>query len=319
MLTSGTIAPALLPVLLLLASCQTNSFVDGRYVYLSNHREGYSKAKISEAFGTAAKDNEPVVLFIHGRGNEPKKSLDGTGLIARIGDVKGMAVHKLEKLEVKVLMFSWDSMRHRGFLELDFYDRERPLGNTTAAAQRLVEVINILNSLPRRPKMVLIAHSMGSIVVQRYVRDHGAFPEGLFSNVLLSSADADNDGHADWVQTLTKTARVYVTVNEHDCILLDATDGRDPEKTSLKSLGLDPGVELARGAIYVRLSDTIHGMPKLTAHEAFSSDFPYVRDFYRTVLHGGEVDLRDSTRIAVVKDNVYRLLQGPQQRKASSP
>lgn len=294
----------------MLAACQTGSYVKENYVYL-REGPGYTRENVPAAFRAAFDAGQPVVLFIHGRGNEPGKSLKGASYLAHLWKVEGFAVRRLEEHKVTVVLLSWDSTRNAGFLDLDFYDRTRALENSAEAAERLADVVRSLSSIgPGRPGMVLIAHSMGAIVVEKYVRKYGAFPPGMFSNVLLSSADADNVGHESWVETLTRTSRVYVTVNENDGILSEATDARDFDR--VQSLGRNPGSVLAPGAIYVRLSDSAYGLPELRAHEAFYLDpwdgYRHVRNFYGTVLRGSELDLGNARQIGVVSGNLYRLL-----------
>ena len=78
----------------------------------------------------------PTILFVHGRGNEPKKSLKG-GLF-----VQGLAVHKLETdYGANVIMFNWDSKRGNGLK-----DRSRPLSKMEDAANSFSVVLQGIRS-----------------------------------------------------------------------------------------------------------------------------------------------------------------------------
>ena len=72
-------------------------------LYLSDQSR-YTHAQVETALDRAFSYQKPVVLFVHGRGNEPEKSLNGGTY------VEGNAVHKIEQqYDVKVVMFNWDS------------------------------------------------------------------------------------------------------------------------------------------------------------------------------------------------------------------
>ena len=270
--------------IVLLAGCRSLSYDPDKFVYLSNER-AFARDGVPAAFKEVLPAEKPVVLFVHGRGNEPGKSLVGTGLLSQMYGLEGRAVHNLEETyRLPVVLFSWDSKRNPGLLNLDLADRCRPLENSVEAAERLRSVVESLSSLKtERPRVVLLAHSMGTWVVKNYVEKYGPFPKGLFANVVLSSADVDNAGHDVWVQTLAATSRVYITVNEGDEILLQAT--KSCRKEGVLPLGRVPGQARASNATYVQF-------PSMEAHEIFFrkewGKFDRVRDFYGAVLSGGE-------------------------------
>lgn len=272
-------------IVTLVAGCTSLRYDPDKVLYLRDKR-AFPAHGVTAAVRDIVPQDKPVVLFVHGRGDEPAKSLEGTDFVSELLGVEGRAVHKIEDgYRVRVVLFSWDAQRGAGFLNLDFWDRCRPLETSVAAADRLRGVIESLDALPAgasRPRFVLLAHSMGAWVVKNYVEKYGPFPRGLFANVVLSSADVDNVGHADWVETLAQTARVYVTVNDADRILLNATSCR-PQ--GAMPLGLAPGERRSRNARYVVF-------PSMSGHEVFyRSDWQAaerVRDFYEAVLSGGD-------------------------------
>ncbi|MEK7245055.1 MAG: alpha/beta hydrolase, partial [Pseudomonadota bacterium] len=156
--------------------------------------------------------HRPIVLFVHGRGNEPEKS------IAR------NALATLEsRYDVRVLMFNWDS----------FCLVCRPVARAVDAAPDLAFLLHTIAGSRRNgnagdSKLILLTHSMGSIVLQHAVanRRFDELPDDMFDAIILAASDSDADGHAEWLGRLSRLSpATYVTVNPHDWIL--ALSGRD--------------------------------------------------------------------------------------------
>lgn len=254
------------------------------FVYTSD-AEGFRADQLETLFNGLLRQGRPVVLFIHGRGKEPGKSLEGAGFIVRSFGVEGKAVPKLEAYGSKAALLSWDSQRG-GFLFFGLSDRQRALGNMDAAAQRLSDTIEKLGRAaaavgPARPPLTLVAHSMGSIVLQRYIENNAGWRTPgagrLFDNVVISSADADNLGHAAWVDKIAAVERVFLTVNPSDPTLAKSKEGRQP---NAGPLGINPGNVLSSKAIYVDI--------KIEAHEVFSKGHGHaeIERFFADALAG---------------------------------
>ncbi len=258
----------------------------------------YAVKDLSLALDAVRKAGKPIVLFIHGRGDEPGKSLRAKKNLLGLGS----AVSMLEdQYGTAVLMFNWDS---KG---ASMKDRSRPLGNMTAAAEGLHAVILELQSYysrdPSMKPVVLLAHSMGTIVVQRYVEKYG-WPAGrIFANVLFTSADADNLEHAKWVERISAVERVYITINPRDKMLSGSSALRP---SGSRALGLDPGKLLAADSFYVEVYQT-------GAHEIFNTGTmkgrPAVCRFFRDVLTGETPDF-GALSAKTVANNRYQLLSG---------
>lgn len=103
-------------------------------LYTSDER-AWRIDELGNALVTLRATGQPIVLFVHGRGKEPDKSLRGATF------TKGLAVHKIERgYGVRVLMFNWNS----AFRGLSFLDREVPLANTEDGAVALGQVLRAL-------------------------------------------------------------------------------------------------------------------------------------------------------------------------------
>jgi esterase/lipase superfamily enzyme len=230
-------------------------------LYLSDEsRYGYTQ--VEAALDRAFSYKKPVVLFVHGRGNEPEKSLNGGTF------VEGNAVHKLEQqYGVKVVMFNWESS---AFL----YDRDKPLKRTPAAAASFKKILAKVSSYMRAnrdKKITLLAHSMGSIVLQKYIQTYGwEYGSSIFSSVVFTSPDADNKNHNVWLDKVAKVEKVYVTINKDDDILEKSTDARDK---GVFALGLVPVKPLSAKATYLDLSKMGTSIGSETGqHEVFNKE-----------------------------------------------
>ncbi len=267
--------------------------------------KGWRLEQLDEVWEQLSATGKPIVLFVHGRGKEPGKSLLGATL------VKGLAVHKIELgYDVRVLMFNWDS----AFPGLSFLDRSRALGNTAAGAESLGRVLAALASWQRRhaaaPKPALLVHSMGSVVIQNVV-EKGVWPVGdpLFSAILMSQPDCDDVGHADWLDVLARTEQVYATWNRDDKVLVRSTDERPAGATAL---GLGTQEPLAPHARYVDISRMGSVGAKDNDHEVFGKGAMngqvHVCELFAQVLTGRSVQLALGKNVdSIERKVVYRL------------
>ena len=285
---------------------QALTFDPEKRLYTSD-KIGHPNSELPALLDSLLADGKPVILFVHGRGKEPNKSLKG-GLF-----VKGKAVHKLESgYKANVLMFNWDSERGSGFK-----DRSRPLSNMHAASRAFVQVLKSIKQYrqnnPQSPPIALIAHSMGNIVIETMVKDQGGWidngGEPLFSNVVFSESDADHISHATWVENVSAAENVYITINADDKILLKSTDHRPKDA---HALGLEPGNRLAHNSTYVDITKLGTKKGKKTeAHEIFNKpgmhDQVYICEFFQQALTGLPVVLNAQNSTHVGPGQRYKL------------
>ena len=141
---------------------------DERFLVYTSDTRGFEATGLKPLFDRLLRSDRPIILFVHGRGKEPAKSLAGAGFFAGLGGVEGKAVAKLEAYGATVVMFSWDSQRS-GFLFFGLTDRERALGNTSEGASRFGRVLGVFDQAIAEarqagitpPSVTLLAHSMG--------------------------------------------------------------------------------------------------------------------------------------------------------------
>lgn len=251
-------------------------------------------------------EEKPLIVFVHGRGNEPKKSLRGATF------AEGLAVSKLQTgYSASVLMFNWDS----AFPFVAFWNRKRPLANARPAAkpfsQFLIALGDYRRTHPEFPAPVLLVHSMGSWVIKAAVEE-ALWPSGqrLFERIVLSQPDVDDVGHRMWLDELASRESVFVTLNQHDKVLLRSRQAR-PD--GCHALGLDTKESLATQASYVDLTNMGPvGSAMDDDHEVFGKGAMngqvYVRQFFEQALTGRPVILDMARNVeSVTRDVVYRL------------
>lgn len=249
---------------------------------------------------------KPLVVFVHGRGDEPAKSLRGGTF------TKGLAVHKIELgYRASVLMFNWDSAFRKPFV----LDRTRPFAHAGAGGKSLAAFLAALRAWrqahPGHPAPVLLVHSMGSIVLQHAVEEGGWLNgEAIFRHVVLSEPDADDVGHADWLGRLAEQESVFVTFNADDKVLRKSTDDRPH---GAHALGLGTDQPLAPGARYIDLTGMgAVGSDKDDDHEVFGKGAMngqrFVCEFFEQALRGDDVLLDPASNVeSVSRGQVYRL------------
>lgn len=273
-------------------------------LYLSDD-SAWRMDQFSTVFDRVQATEKPVVFFVHGRGKEPQKSLHGATF------TKGMAVHKIELgYNVSVLMFNWDS----AFKGFSFLDRDVPLSHTQAGAESLGSLLQELQGRqtanPGSRKPTLLVHSMGSVVIQKTI-EADLWPKGgrLFTQVLFSQPDADDVGHAAWLDKLAARERVLVTLNKDDHVLRRSTDARP---VGSHALGLGTGEPLAANASYVDLSRIGPLGKKDEDHEVFGKGAMngqiYVCRFFTQALRGEPVSLKLGADVeSIERDVIFRL------------
>ncbi|MAA74327.1 MAG: hypothetical protein CMN28_06425 [Salinisphaeraceae bacterium] len=99
-----------------------------------------------------------------------------------------------------------------------------------------------------------VFHSMGNYLLKHMLKS--SLAEGnslLFDNIVLASADTNNQDHADWVSRLKFRRRLYVTINENDGALA-ASRAKIGDK-QLARLGHYPFALDCREAVYVNFTN----------------------------------------------------------------
>ncbi len=159
-------------------------------------------------------NNRNCVFFVHGFNQSFEKNLE-----------KSLSIEKLH--DVEVVAFSWPS-NPGGFKTREYRHAKR---TARASVGALDSTLEKMGGYLREPfnrdaleacdvKFSLMTYSLGNYLFKNYVTDSVYEDETrIFDNVVLCQADVDNEGHAEWVDTIEAGKRIYITINENDGVL----------------------------------------------------------------------------------------------------
>ena len=241
---------------------------DAQYPIYDEGKVAHPVSDIQQMLVEANAAGVPVIIYVHGRGDEPEKSFNpkmtGGNAMPRLAAEYG----------ARVILIGWNS-RARG------EDRSQPLSHIVEAAatlrNALEQIITYEHQVPGGKRPSLLVHSMGSIALAKMVQQQGWPQEQqpIFSNILISEPDADSQNHSQWLSQISSHEPVYVTQNRNDSVLDKSRNSRDPPSNF--ALGLEPTPPYADGAIYVDLTDALKTkrvvLFKLGAHQVFSKSW----------------------------------------------
>lgn len=242
------------------------------------------------------------VVFIHGFNQSLVKNLN--------------KCREIESYGVNVLAFSWPSNPgpNGGFLDAASRKREEYRRARANARLSITAVDRFMEKVVRyvrddaiegcRISVNLLVHSLGNYLFQRTVEERLFVSElTIFDNIILHQADADNDGHESWVDTLDDAKRVYITINEEDSTLKMSTvvNGRRVGNTPYNLNGELP--------VYVDFS---FGQDVRDQHRLFRPevDNPVIRKFFARAFNGRRAETVDGFEFDFAR-NAYQLEYRP--------
>jgi len=221
--------------------------------------------------------NRHVLLYIHGRGNQPSKAINHQ-LIAGL----------TQAYNLNTIMFTWASGEGRF-----------PIGQALEASKKLKVVFDELNQYQiqhahklANTQFSLITHSMGSVVLEGFLKDYpkATLPAQLFDSIVINAASSDAKNHADWVEKIDFSDHVFVTLNTKDPMLtlMSLRENSSPLGTLNTSLANGPP-QIANNTTYIDFSQAVFG------HRYFvkNADQPCIFHFFNTVLNGEPLRLEN--------------------------
>lgn len=272
--------------------CDTSADFDQRCPLVVTPCERATISDSDKVLDALFASRQPVVLYVHGRGREPRKSAQDNILGA------------LEKqYGVKVVMFNWDA---HAFLF------SRPVDRAHASAPALRDLIGRLGKYRElhpdtaTVPVSLLVHSMGSIVLKPALEGLSLTNANgpIFDNILITESDEDAQGHSLWVEQLKSRRTILLTFNKNDSTLGHSNHG--PGKTPL---GKGPVSPLANNAFYL---DTTNLVGK--AHRLFDKGRQHsivaVCQIFTSMLRGGNTDLGVGHTIQTVQEERILLPMG---------
>ena len=217
-----------------------------------------------------------IVIYIHGKGDEPSKAI-------KDGLLSGLNI----EYNLSPIMLTWASGEGR------FPDKE-----ALSAGDTLEKVLYALreykaqhtNSLGGK-KFSLITHSMGSVVLEGFLRKyHSGLPSDLLDVIVINAAASTVDNHADWVENINFSKHVFITYGNNDPMLALAGVGRNTARLGKHGARQHGDKErVANNAIYVDVSQAVD------EHRYFvgNGDLSCVYNFFNESLNGRSPDFTD--------------------------
>jgi esterase/lipase superfamily enzyme len=152
-------------------------------------------------------------------------------------------------------------------------------------------------------KISMLLHSMGNYLFKHLLLSSIYHARDLvFDNVILASADANNEAHRKWVDQIQCRNRVYITINEDDSAL----------KAARMKLGSKQRARLGHyvsrldsdHAVYVDFTD-MKGVGKSHAYfEGKALGNTKIQEFFRAAIHGDRAEKKLKFDASM---NLYRI------------
>ncbi|MEZ4743790.1 MAG: alpha/beta hydrolase [Bdellovibrionota bacterium] len=221
----------------------------------------------------ASSKYDNFILFVHGRGDHPEKAF------------KKALIKNLEKnYSAKVIMFHWPSKSKPW---------EFPEEKARASGKDLMTVIEGIKNYKRNHpedtagiKFSLLTHSMGSLVLEEAL-GYSSLQQNeiIFDTIMINSAASSAQTHAAWIEKITFSDQVFISINQNDSILRAAgvlLGDKRLGKGLTSELGND--FDLANNSKYIEVSNS-----ELNHRYYLYNDvkkYPHIMDFFTQVLNG---------------------------------
>lgn len=181
-----------------------------------------AQAAYKKLVDTAKDHNRPILLYAHGYNNKVTTPLQATSVLR-------------EKYDCEVICFMWptDGVTLK-------YDKDREDARITARPflRFLRKSEYYLQHANNTQPVTLLCHSMGNYVLKNaintdvenspYQKEGKDTLSTLFTNIILTGADVDSEGHVEWVSELKPKQKLFICINRGDKVLWlsDAVAGR---------------------------------------------------------------------------------------------
>lgn len=224
------------------------------------------------------KEKKNLLFFVHGFNNNMRDVLDRAHLLEKTynvevvafswpangGGARGVASYLSDKSDAiasvgalnRCLLKFHDYLDgfNQAQMEKIYQQAEQKFGNNTERRDRYITE----QSEKMCPFTVnLMLHSMGNYLYKKMLGSSAYKGKLLtFDNVILVAADANNEGHAEWVESIRCRKRVYVTINEDDVALMASRIKSGQEQKA--RLGHYPYELNASGTVYVDFTNASH-------------------------------------------------------------
>lgn len=165
-------------------------------------------------------NNKNCVVFVHGFNQSFEEAVKDAWAIQ-------------ENYGVEVVLFTWPSNGREGGVipgkaggTIAYKNDKRDAVRSKEALDRLFEKLHFYLSKYNTEDDVcnrnisLMCHSMGNYLLKNLMRSSIYQGEtAIFDNIIMASADVNNEGHDSWIDRLEYRKQLYITINENDFAL----------------------------------------------------------------------------------------------------
>lgn len=292
-------------------------------IYASRYVARKVLARVNpKAAGARGGEGRNLVFFVHGFNNDMKAVLDRAELFeknygvevipfswpANGGGIHGVASYKSDKRDALASTGALDRCiaRLHDYLQVIHDEHVRnveALANKRYAkdAEKWDRFFNeqAQKWCPFSINMVL--HSMGNYLFKNLLKSSAYRADLLvFDNVVLVAADANNEGHAEWVDRIQCRGRVIITINENDGALM-ASRLKMGEQQKAR-LGHYPYRLDSTRAVYVNFTNEKHVGDSHAYFEGGAIRNQRVKQFFHEALNGVAAERRLDFEVA---NNMY--------------
>ena len=193
--------------------------------------------------------------------------------------------------DLELVLFSWPS---DGDGPLSYRSDKREASQSVYALDRFFEKLDdYLKKYRDRScgqKISFALHSMGAYLLEHLLKSSIYQGETLFlDNIILLSADVNNQDHINWIERIKYRNRLFITINEDD-FALAASEFKGGEEQEAR-LGNTVRNLRANNATYLNFTDANFVR---NAHNYFSEERPLrntkVKEVFQIAFSGGRAE-----------------------------
>ncbi len=218
------------------------------------------------------------LVFCHGYNTDFKGALEAAWTIQEIYQ------------DLEVVLFSWPSDGEQTSYRSDKREASQSVYALDRFFEKLDDYLKKYRDRHCGQKISFAMHSMGAYLLEHLLKSSIYEGETLFfDNIIMMSADVNNQDHVDWVDRIKCRNRLFITINEDDFALgFSELKGGDEQEARLGNTARNLN---SNNATYLNFTDAQFVD---NAHNYFSKDEPLrnvkVKEIFQTAFNGGRAE-----------------------------
>ena len=266
----------------------------------------------NDSIHCARAGEQDFIDLLAGAGHNWLLLVHGDSKIPVDAALRGIDIQNLHG--VKVMVFSWPSKMetHNGLR--NFKNSRQNVEEGIVQFRELLLMLQRFRASdlwPEGNRLSMLLHSLGNYYLEVAAGTGmlSGLEPGLFDNIIINAAAVDQEGHAQWLEKIDISKRIYVISNKDDFNLR----GARLFTSAGKQLGSAADPPLAGNAIYVDFSKAVGlRLPTYVSHTYFVGTIPQKSDnikrFYSLIFNGEEADLNDNGMFVPGGDGLSRVI-----------